>query len=128
MPFSFFRKKYVFLSVLPLHCFMQAFSSCGEGGLLSCCGARASHWFATPWTAACQAPLSMEFSIQEYWSGLPFPSPADLPNPGMEPGSPTLQADFFLQSEPAGKPFLLLQSTGTRACGLLVVVAHVLNS
>ena len=46
--------------------------------------------FATPWTAACQAPLSMEFSRQEYWSGLPLPSPGDLPNPGIEPGFPTL--------------------------------------
>ena len=64
-------------------------------GAYSCCGARASHCFVTPWTAAHQAPLSMEFSIQEYWSWLPFPSPADLPNLGMEPGSPTLQADFF---------------------------------
>ena len=45
----------------------------------------------------------MEFSRQEYWSGLPFPSPGDLPNPGMEPGSPTLQADG-LPSEPPGKP------------------------
>ena len=42
---------------------------------------------------ACQAPLSMEFSTQEYWSGLPFPSPGDLPNPGIEPWSPSLQAD-----------------------------------
>ena len=49
--------------------------------------------FATPWTVACQAPLSMGFSRQEYWSGLPFPSPEDLPNPGIEPESPTLQAD-----------------------------------
>ena len=47
---------------------------------------------ATPWTVACQAPLSMGFSQQEYWSGLPFPSPEDLPNPGIEPGSPALQA------------------------------------
>ena len=46
-----------------------------------------------PWTVACQAPLSMEFSRQEYWSGLPFPSPGDLPDPGIEPGSPALQAD-----------------------------------
>ena len=46
-----------------------------------------------PWTVACQAPLSMGFSRQEYWSGLPFPSPADLPNPGIEPRSPVLQAD-----------------------------------
>ena len=43
---------------------------------------------ATPWTVTCQAPLSMEFSGQEYWSGLPFPSPGDLPDPEMEPGSP----------------------------------------
>ena len=49
--------------------------------------------FETPWTVACQAPLSMGFSRQEYWSGLPFPSPGDLPNPGIEPGSPVLQAD-----------------------------------
>ena len=46
--------------------------------------------FATPWTIACQAPLSMEFSRQENWSGLPFPSPGDLPNPGIEPQSPAL--------------------------------------
>ena len=59
--------------------------------------------FATPWTVAHQAPHSMEFSRQEYWSGLPFPSPGDLPNPGIEPGSPTLQADT-LPSEPPGKP------------------------
>ena len=59
--------------------------------------------FVTPWTVAYQAPLSMEFSRQEYWRGLPFPSPGDLPNPRMEPGSPTLQADT-LPSEPPGKP------------------------
>ena len=46
-----------------------------------------------PWTVACQAPLSMGFSRQEYWSGLPFPSPGDLPNPGIKPRSPALQAD-----------------------------------
>ena len=49
--------------------------------------------FATQWTVACQAPLSMGFSRQEYWSGLPFPSPGDLPDPGIEPWSPALQAD-----------------------------------
>ena len=59
--------------------------------------------FATPWTVAYQAPPSMGFSRQEYWSGLPFPSPGDLPNPGIEPGSPTFQADA-LTSEPPGKP------------------------
>ena len=56
----------------------------------------------TPWTTAHQAPLSMEFSRQEYWSGLPFPSPGDLPNLVIEPGSPALEADS-LQSEPPGK-------------------------
>ena len=59
--------------------------------------------FATPWTVAYQAPQSMGFSRQEYWSGLPFPSPADLPNPGIEPGSPALQTDA-LPSEALGKP------------------------
>ena len=59
--------------------------------------------FATPWTVAHQAPLSMGFSRQEYWSGLPFPSPGDLPDPGIEPRSPALQADT-LTSEPPGKP------------------------
>ena len=49
--------------------------------------------FVTPWTVACQAPLSMEFSRQEYWSGLSFSSPGDLPNTGVEPRSPALQAD-----------------------------------
>ena len=61
--------------------------------------------FATPWTVAYQALLSMGFSRQEYWSGLPFPSPGDLPDPGIEPRSPTLQADA-LTSEPPGKPRL----------------------
>ena len=59
--------------------------------------------FATPWTVAYQAPLSMGFYRQECWSGLPFPSPGDLPNPGIEPGSPALQADA-LPSESSGKP------------------------
>ena len=51
--------------------------------------------FATPWTVAYQALPSMGFSRQERWSGLPFPSPGDLPDPGMEPRSPALQADAF---------------------------------
>ena len=59
--------------------------------------------FATPWTVAYQAPPSMEFSRQEYWSGLPFLSPGDLPNPGFEPRSPALQADTLL-SKPPRKP------------------------
>ena len=60
--------------------------------------------FAIPWTVAYQAPSPMEFSRQEYWSGLPFPSPGDLPYPGIEPGSPALQTDS-LPSEPPGKPY-----------------------
>ena len=59
--------------------------------------------FATPWTISYQASLSMEFSRQEYWSGLPFPSPGDLPDTRIEPGSPALQADA-LPSESPGKP------------------------
>ena len=58
--------------------------------------------FVTPWTVAHQAPPSMGFSRQEYWSGLPFPSPEDLPDPGIEPRSPALEADA-LTSEPPGK-------------------------
>ena len=58
--------------------------------------------FATPWTVACQAPPFMGLSRQEYWSGLPFPSPGDLPDPGIEPGAPALEADT-LPSEPPGK-------------------------
>ena len=57
--------------------------------------------FVTPWTVACQASLSMGFSRQEYWSGLPLPPPGDLPDPGIEPGSPALEADA-LTSEPQG--------------------------
>ena len=58
--------------------------------------------FATPWTVAHQA-LSMEFSRQEYWSGLPFPSPGDLPNSGVKPMSPALAGGFFT-TVPPGKP------------------------
>ena len=70
--------------------------------------------FATPWTVACQAPLSTEFSRQEYWSGLPFPSPGDLPNPGAEPRSPTLQVDSW-PAEPQGQS----KNTGVGSRSLL---------
>ena len=62
--------------------------------------------FLTPWTIACQASLSMEYSKQEHRSGLPFPTPRDLPNPEIEPRTPTLQADSLL-SEPPGNPYVL---------------------
>ena len=58
----------------------------------------------TPWTVACQAPLSMGFSRQEYWSGLSFPSPGDLPDPGIKPRSPASKADSLL-TELRGKPY-----------------------
>ena len=63
--------------------------------------------FLTPWTVAHQAPLSMGFLRQEYWRGLPFPTPGDLPNPGIEPKSPALAGGFFTY-EPPGKPFSIV--------------------
>ena len=64
--------------------------------------------FATPWTVACQVPLSVKFYRQEYWSGQPFPSPKDLLNPGIEPRSPVLQADS-LPSKPPGKQTRIIE-------------------
>ena len=64
---------------------------------------------AMPWTVDLQAPLFMEFSRQEYWSGLPFPSSGDLPDPGIEPGSPALQADS-LPTELLGKPTICMET------------------
>ena len=77
--------------------------------------------FATPWTVAYQAPQSMEFSRQEYWSVLPFPSPGDLPDPGTEPRSPALQADALL-SEPPGKPIQYKAVSSPRP--VLTVLPH----
>ena len=65
---------------------------------------------AAPWTVTHQASLSMGFSRQEYWSGLPFPSPGDLPDSGIEPVSPTLQADSLL-SEPQGSRRIINKAT-----------------
>ena len=65
--------------------------------------------FATPWTVALQAPLSMGFPKQEYWSGLPVPSLGDLPNPGIEPMSPAVQADYLPQSH-QGSPSTLIDT------------------
>ena len=80
--------------------------------------------FATPWTVGYQAPSSMEFSRQEYWSGLPFPSPGDLPNPGIEFGSPELQADT-LPSEPPGKPIYRDLYTKGSIYRLVYVYIHI---
>jgi len=74
--------------------------------------------FATPWTVAYQAP-SMGFSREEYWSGLPFPSPGDLPDPGIEPGSPALRADALLSEPPRllGTPSYFSTSQSFSQCG-----------
>ena len=68
--------------------------------------------FVTPWTVARQASPSMGFSRQEYWRGLPIPSPGDLTNPGIESGSPALQAESLL-SEPPGKSFSKVNERNT---------------
>ena len=76
--------------------------SCG-GGLI----AKSCRTLGTPWTVAHQARLSMGFSRQEYWNGLLFPSPGDLPDPGIKPASHALAGRFFT-TEPPGKPQLSL--------------------
>ena len=82
--------------------------------LMLCLGTHHSPLFETPWTISLQAPLSMGFSRQKYWSGLPCPPPGDLPNPGIKPRSPSLRADS-LPSEPPGKP----KNTGVGSLPLL---------
>ena len=72
--------------------------------------------FATPWAVAYQASPSMGFSRQEYWSGLPFPSPGDLPHPGIEPRSPALEADA-LTSEYLPETLMLEKTEGRRRRG-----------
>ena len=85
------------------------------GSALRCASSRSrAQLFETPRTVACQASLSMGFSRQEYWSGLPYPPPRDLPNPGIEPRSPSLQVDS-LPSKPPGKP----ENTGVGSLFLL---------
>ena len=86
--------------------FIQLWGACSVPACVHVCSC--DKLFVTPWTIVHQAPLSMGFSRQEYWSGLPFPPPGDLPNPGsepMSPVSPALQVDS-LPLEPLGKPLL----------------------
>ena len=82
--------------------FAVIFISGGDGLLTKSCLT-----LKTPWTVACQAPLSMGFSRQEYCSGLPFPSPGDLPYPEVKPGSPAMQADS-LPIKLRGKPMFII--------------------
>ena len=84
--------------------------------------------FANSWTAAHQAPLSMGFSRQEYWSGLPFPSPGDLPYPGIEPGSPALQADSLLPESPGKSQVSVLKTDTPRGkftCPIYMQISRV---
>ena len=76
-----------------LPCTKYEDSTCGGGGLF----AKSCLTVATPWTVACQNPLSMGFPRREYWSGFPFPSPGDLLNPGIELRYPALQAEILYQ-------------------------------
>ena len=82
--------------------------------------------FATPWTIAYQAPPFMGFSKQEYWIGLPFPSPGDRPNPGIEPWSPALQADALLSEPPGKHPIQLSNSTYSMYSGRMDSIFRVL--
>ena len=85
---------YFYWSVIDLQCYFQAHMM--VSWLHTCGCSRSCLTLVTPWSAAHQAPLSMEFSRQEYWSGWPFPPPEDLPNPGIELESPALQVDLAL--------------------------------
>ena len=82
----------------PFPLFLLPFQGSGGGDLVTKLGPT----LVTPWTVALQAPLSMEFSRQEYYSRFPFPFPGDIPCPGIKPESPALQADSLL-TEPLGK-------------------------
>ena len=77
--------------------------------------------FATPWTVACQVPLSMDFSRPEYWNGQPFPSPGDLPNTGIEPRSPASQSDF-LPVEPSENSWTVFPREGRQAKWLTITM------
>ena len=78
--------------------------------------------FVTPWTLARQAPLFMGFFRQECWSGLPFPSPGDLPDPGIEPASPALTGGFFIIEPPRETPALLLGGCNFKASAFTMLV------
>ena len=98
-----------------------------SGNIIDCSVAQVSD-SATPWTVACQAPESMEFSRQEYWSGLPFPTPGDLHDQGIKPksrASPSLAGRFFTTAPP-GKPVnrLLSHFSRVRLCATPETAAH----
>ena len=91
-----FPLQHTFSDTVPSIIVILSYTFSGDGGLVAKSFSNhlvAKPTLATPWTIACQVPLSKGFSRQEYWSGLPFPSPGDLLDPGIEPQSPALQAD-----------------------------------
>ena len=101
---------------LLVHCrefFLIKAATCGRNSVAQSYLLSHVQFFATPWTVAHEAPLSMEFSRQEYWSGLPFPSPGDLPDPGIEPGSLALQEDSLLSESPTNIDLYLYWCTYT---------------
>ena len=102
------------------HLNQQQVKTLGKNSITSVKVTSLSHvrLFATPWPVAHQAPPSLGFSRQEYWSGLPIPSPGDLPDPGIEPRSPALQADALI-SEPPEKPYYICESV-KKTTGLLL--------
>ena len=83
---------------------VQGLRRAGHHSVCSVCVLSYVRRFVTPWTVACQTTLSMEFSRKEYWSGLPFPPPWNLPDPGIKLASPALAGGFFTLSQPPGKP------------------------
>ena len=86
-----------------------------SGRWVGCWVAKSCLTLCDPMDLAHQVPLSVGFSRQEYWSGLPFPSPGDLPHPGIKPESPALAGRFFRKTKPPGKP--LYQEVGTHSLG-----------
>ena len=84
--------------------------------------------FATPWTVAYQASPSMGFSRQEYWSGLPFPSPGDLPDPGIKPGSPASEADALTSEPPSMMQLLKLSQVLARQATFAISILQQLET
>ena len=104
------RDLYIFFCILLFLLNVTSLSSLCVVGVLHAQSLSHVLLFVTPWTIALQDPLSMEFSRQEYWSGLPLPTPRNLPDPGIKPASlasPALTGGFFT-TEPPGKPVLLV--------------------
>ena len=109
-------------NIWDIWCFLERAHIKSGGGLV----AKSCSTLAKPWQESCQAPLSMGFSRQEYWSGLPFPSPGGLPDPGIEPRYPVLQADS-LPTELQGKLLILRVKREKLFFFLLFIFIYFLN-